>query len=96
MPLELTEKNFKQFEKDNPFLHLNMYTVAMDEKKCPITPLHVGMNRAMKIINILYYRLGERSHYAYIWNISRLIYNSTKSHNKKFVCPYCACTYFNS
>ena len=32
----------------------------------------------------------------YIQSISHLIYNSTKSHNKKFVCPYCTCTYFNS
>ena len=61
-----------------------------------ITLLYVGKNRATKIVNILYYKLGERSHYAYIHNISRLIYNSMKSHNKKFVCLYCACTYFNT
>ena len=54
------------------------------------------MNRATKIVNILYYRNEETSHYAYIRNISRLIYSATKSHHTKFVCLYCACTYFNS
>ena len=95
MPVEPTEKNFKKFEQENPFLHLNMYSPAADDKKCPITPLYVGMNRSSKIINILYYKNEETSHYAFIHNISRLIHSATKSHNTKFVCPYCACTYFN-
>ena len=55
------------------------------------------MNRATKIVNILYYKNDQTSHYAFIRNISRLIHSVTKSHIKKnFVCPYCACTYFNS
>ena len=50
MPVEPTDKNFKQFEKDNPFLHLNIYTpaVAADEEKCPITLLYVGMNHSTR------------------------------------------------
>ena len=86
MPVEPTEKNFRKFEQENPSIHLNMYTPAADEEKCVIMPLYVGKNRGTKIINILYYKLEQRSHYAYIWSISCLIYNSTKSHNKKFVC----------
>ena len=54
------------------------------------------MNRSTKIVNILYYKNETTSHYAYIHNISRLIHSATKSHNMKFVCPYCACTYFNT
>ena len=50
----------------------------------------------MKIVNILYYRNDETSHYAYIRNIGRLIHSVTKSHLRKYVCLYCACTYFNS
>ena len=96
MLLEPTDKNFKQFEKENPFLHLNIYTVAADEEKCSITPLYVGMNRTIKIVNILYYKNEQTSHYVFIKNISCLIHNATKSHNTKFVCPYCACTYFNT
>ena len=96
MPVEPTEKNFKKFEQENPFIHLNMYMPAADEEKCAITPIYVGMNRSTKIVNILYYRNEQTSHYAYIRSISHLIYNSTKLHNKKFVHPYCACTYFNS
>ena len=96
MPMQPTEKNFKQFKKENPSIHLNVYTPAGDDEKCVITPLYIGKNHATKIVNILYYTLDQRSHYAYIKNISRLIYNLTKSHNKKFVCPYCACTYFNT
>ena len=94
MPVEPTDKNFKKLEQENPFLHLNIYTVAADEK-CPITPLYVGMNRATKIMNILYYKNVETSHYAFICNISHLIHSATKCHQKKYVCPYCACTYFN-
>ena len=96
MPVEPTEKNFRKFEQENPSIHLNIYTPAANEEKCVITPLYVRKNRSTKIVNILYYKLEQRSHYAYIHNISRLIYNSTKSHNKKFICPYCACTYFNT
>ena len=66
MPVEPTEKNFKQFEKENPFLHLNVYTVAVNEEKCPITPLYVGTNWSSKIVNILYYKNEETSHYAFI------------------------------
>ena len=44
MPVEPTDKNFKKFEKENPFLHLDVYTVAADDEKCPITLLYVGMN----------------------------------------------------
>ena len=96
MPVEPTEKNFQKFEKENPFIHLNVYTPVANNEKCIITLLYVGKNRCAKIVSILYYKLEQRSHYVYIHNISRLIYNSTKSHNKKFMCPYCVCTYFNS
>ena len=96
MPVEPTDKNFKKFEQENPYIHLNVYTPAAGDEKCPITPLYVGMNCCTKIVNILYYKLGQRSHYAYIRNINRLIHCATKSHHTKFVCPYCACTYFNS
>ena len=95
MPVEPIDKNFKQFEKEKPFLHLNVYTPAADEK-CPITPLYVGMNQCTKIVNILYYKNEETSHYAFIRNISRLIHSAAKSYHTKFVCLYCACTYFNS
>ena len=66
MPVEPTEKNFKKFEQENPFIHLNMYMPAADEEKCAITPIYVGMNRSTKIVNILYYRNEQTSHYAYI------------------------------
>ena len=42
-----------------------MCTVAADEK-CPITPLYVGMNQSTKIVNILYYKNDQISHYAFI------------------------------
>ena len=38
MPVEPTDKNFKQFEKENTFIHLNVYTLAADQEKCPIMP----------------------------------------------------------
>ena len=56
MPVEPTDKNFKKFEQENPFIHLNVYTPAVDEEKCDITPLYVGMNQSTKIVNILYYK----------------------------------------
>ena len=82
MPVEPTDNNFKKFEQENPFLHLKIYTpAAAGDEKCPITPLYVGMNRATKIVNILYYRNEETSHYAYIRNISQLIHSATKCHH---------------
>ena len=82
MLVEPTEKNFKQFKKDNTFLHLNVYTPAAvaDEEKCPMIPLYMGMNRITKIVNILYYKNEQTSHYAYIRNINWLIHTATKSH----------------
>ena len=49
MLVELTEKNFKKFKKENPSIHLNMYTPAADKEKCVITPLYVGKNSAQKL-----------------------------------------------
>ena len=72
--MEPTEKNFKQFEKDNPFLHLNVYTVAAADEKCPITPLYMGMNRSNKIANILYYKNEQTSHYT---TLRKLVGSST-------------------
>ena len=70
MLVEPTEKNFRKFEQENPHIHLNVYTPAAGDEKCVITPLYVGKNRTTKIVNILYYKLEQRSHYVYIRNIS--------------------------
>ena len=43
-----------------------------------------------------YYKNKQTSHYTFIRNISCLTHSATKCHNKKFVCPYCVCTYFNT
>ena len=44
MPVELSEKNFKKFEQENPSIHLNVYTPVTDDEKCMITLLYVGKN----------------------------------------------------
>ena len=44
MPVELTDKNFKQFEKENPGIKLNVYATAEEAEKCPIKPLYIWTN----------------------------------------------------
>ena len=97
MPVEPTEKNFKQFEKENPGIKLNVYSTAEEAEKSPIKPLYIGTNRSLKIINLLYHKNEEgKAHYGFIKNMSRVIHQATRHGGKKFVCPYCACVYFHS
>ena len=86
--MEPADKNFKRFEKDNPFIHLNMYTPAADDEKCTITPLYIGMNHSSKIVNILYYKNKQTSHYAYIWNISCLIMLQQSVITRRSMCAH--------
>ena len=44
MPVEPTEKNFKQFEKENQDIHLNVYATAEEADRSPIKPLYIGTN----------------------------------------------------
>ena len=44
MPVEPTDKNFKQFEKENPGIHLNVYSTAEEAEKSPTKPLYIGTN----------------------------------------------------
>ena len=46
MPVEPTEKNFRQFEQENPSIHLNVYTPAADDEKC--VPSHHSMLKEPK------------------------------------------------
>ena len=71
MPVESTEKNFKQFEKENPGIHLNVYATTEEAEKSPVKPLYIGTNRSTKIINLLYHKNEEgKAHYGFIKNIS--------------------------
>ena len=71
MPVEPTDKNFKQFEKENPGIKLNVYATANEAEKCPIKPLYIGTNQTLKIINMLYHKNEEgKAHYGFIKNMS--------------------------
>ena len=71
MPVEPTEKNFKQFEKENPGIKLNVYATAEEVERSPIKPLYIGTNQSLKIINLLYHKNEEgKAHYGFIKNMS--------------------------
>ena len=97
MPLAPTAKNFKQFEMENPGIQLNVFTAMPDTCTVPISTLYVGMNKTGREVNILFAKnLDGNIHYAYIKDLSRLLFSANKFKGKKYVCKVCVCTYFCS
>ena len=45
MPVEPVPANFRNFEVDNPHIHLNVYETLGDEARSPVTPQYVSNNK---------------------------------------------------
>lgn len=96
-PVAPTATNFKQFELENPGIQLNVFTPTPDEASVPITTLYIGMNKTGREVNILFAKdIDGNTHYAYIRDLSKLLFSANKHKGKKYVCKICVCTYFCS
>lgn len=82
-----------KFEKNND-ISINVY--GIEPKKLQhnmydvIGPLHSTNQKKDRHINLLYFEDGDRSHYCWIKNLSRLLYSQlSKRKEKKWVCELC-------
>ena len=73
-PVEID--SIHKFEKQNPPYGINVFIVEENEKKDKITPILICKDKSKTIINLLLITEGEKKHYVWIKNFSRLM--STK------------------
>ncbi|KAL4127493.1 hypothetical protein QTP88_011660 [Uroleucon formosanum] len=86
----------KIFEKNNPTVSINIYGVekiSQPSSKNPdhhIFPIKVAENEKAEHFDIILFTAEEKSHYAYISNISRLIRSQTTLHGHSvYFCKRC-------
>lgn len=97
MPMAPTVCNFRDFELENPSIQLNIFTVAPETSTVPVTTMYKGINKEGREVNILFAKnLDGNTHYAYICDLSKLLFSANKYKGKKYVCKICVCTYFCS
>ncbi|KAL4123335.1 hypothetical protein QTP88_015532 [Uroleucon formosanum] len=86
----------KIFEKNNPTVSINIYgnkKISQPSSKYPshhIFPLKVVENEKADHFDLILYTEGEKGHYVYISNFSRLIRSQiTKHGHSKYFCKRC-------
>lgn len=79
-----------KFEKKNN-ISINVYGLdQIDGKIDVIGPLHYTKAKKERHINLLYFKDGDRSHYCWIKNLSRILYSQlSKRQHKKWMCDRC-------
>lgn len=88
-----------KFEKNNPGMSVTVIGIDKPQsdkgkpgkKKKPTTlmPLHVPEQELEKHITLLYWRDGDRSHYALVKNLNRLFSGIKSQHGQTYFCPCC-------
>ena len=96
MPMPAMKAAFRRFEEANRALCLNVFTTTDNVTRSPITSLYMGKNDSDVQINLLYIKNRQNMHYAYIKNMTALMYQVMHSHAKKVMCNYCGDVYFHS
>ena len=87
-PVEID--SIHKFEKQNPPYGINVFIVEENEKKDKITPRLICKDKSKTIINLLLITEGEKKHYIWIKNFSRLMStNVSKDGHKLFWCYNC-------
>ena len=82
-------KDIRKFEKQNPDLPLiNVFSLNENNK---VYPLRIKQKNCQKTIDLFLYSDGEKQHYSFIKNFSRLIRSQlTKDTTKQiFICKRC-------
>ena len=77
----------KRFEWQNPGIAL-----CISEWKGHLSPIYItdkDIAEGRKMIDLLHISNGEKQHYCWIKNMSRLIASRTKNHASTLICKWC-------
>ena len=74
---------------------LDGYTDDIEDVRTCINEIYKSNKHRKEVVNMLLIREGDKSHYTYISNLSRL-FNSQTCHHSKFHCPHCIVKCYNS
>ena len=84
-PTPVTDNSITNFEKSN---NIGVLVVGYDDDK--YVPVKTPGGHYETIVNLFYFSDGERSHYACVKGISRLLSSSLSRHNQKVhICCHC-------
>ena len=84
-PVDL--KDVQKFEKQNPSYSVNVFG---NEKQSSVYPLRISKQSDKKVINLLLFSDGEKQHYCWIKDISRLLSSQVCSiGHERYFCYYC-------
>ena len=86
-PVQADEVILRHFERQNPTIALGIYEWKNRLNPIYVTDKETAENR--KMISLLLIDNGEKQHYCWIKNMSRLISQRTKNCNKTFICEWC-------
>ena len=81
----LNINNVKKFENLNPAISINVF--ACDDK-VGVYPVYITSYKSRKHVNILLLTQGDKSHYVWIKDMSRLLSKPGYNH-AKYYCNYC-------
>ena len=83
-PVQADEIIFQRFERQNPSIAL-----CISEWKGKLSPIYVtdhSIAEGRQMIDLLLISNGEKQHYCWIKNMSRLVAQQTKNHNVTLIC----------
>ncbi|XP_037921320.1 uncharacterized protein LOC119658124 [Hermetia illucens] len=85
----LKVKDISVFEELNPSISINLFGYDSEMKKI-VGPYHLSKEEKVHHINLLLLQFGEKNHYIWIKDMSRLIREQQTSHcSKIFICNKC-------
>ncbi|PKY62756.1 hypothetical protein RhiirA4_489812, partial [Rhizophagus irregularis] len=87
-PVQADEVILRRFERQNPTIALCICEWR-DHRLCPIYVTDRDDAEGRKIIDLVLISNGEKQHYCWIKNMSRLVNKRTKDGHATFVCRWC-------
>ncbi|CAB4408607.1 unnamed protein product [Rhizophagus irregularis] len=87
-PVQADEVILRRFERQNPTIALCICEWR-DHRLCPIYVTDKDDAEGRKIIDLVLISNGEKQHYCWIKNMSRLVNKRTKDGHATFVCRWC-------
>ncbi|GET61924.1 hypothetical protein RIR_jg11882.t1 [Rhizophagus irregularis DAOM 181602=DAOM 197198] len=87
-PVQADEVILRRFERQNPTIALCICEWR-DHRLCPIYVTDRDDAEGRKIIDLVLISNGEKQHYCWIKNMSRLVNKRTKNGHAIFVCRWC-------
>ncbi|GBC54430.2 hypothetical protein RIR_jg40582.t1 [Rhizophagus irregularis DAOM 181602=DAOM 197198] len=87
-PVQADEVILRRFERQNPTIALCICEWR-DHRLCPIYVTDRDHQQGRKIIDLVLISNGEKQHYCWIKNMSRLVNKRTRNGHAIFVCQWC-------